>query len=382
MEAIDGWEEVTALGHHLLELPLPPRLGKMVLVATILKCLDPVLTIASCLAHKHPFVLPKFAEDKNALNAVRLAFGAGSWSDHMILVKVFQQWLKAQSEGWEKKFCAKNFVSSATMEMIYGIKGQVLAQLKGMGFIKPRGPYGDIKDCNLNSDNWGVVKAAVVAGMYPNLIRVDREQLALRTQKQSQVRLHPSCSLYDVEGTKTGRLDKKEVIRSLPTDWLVFEEMVLMGVIASAKTVTVVTPLTVLLMAGPTRLPLHAISTSVTDNGSDSESEEQPLNTYGRLRLDDWVQFVGTHEDLHSALQIRHKLHAIILRRLKAPSKGVGQGDDEVVKVVASLLAKEEGKAGMSCPANDNKNNSGRFGGELSGSDLVLTRVVESEDFF
>jgi len=105
--------------------------------------------------------------------------------------------------------------------------------------------------------------------MYPNLIRIDREQIIFRTQKQSQVRLHPSCTLYDLNPQSTGRLAKKQMIGMLPTDWLVFEEMLMTGMIASARTVTVVTPLTVLLMAGPTRLPLHAISTSVTDNGED-----------------------------------------------------------------------------------------------------------------
>lgn len=52
MDALDGWEDVTELGHHLLDLPLPPRLAKMVITATVLKCLDPVLTIAACLAYK------------------------------------------------------------------------------------------------------------------------------------------------------------------------------------------------------------------------------------------------------------------------------------------------------------------------------------------
>lgn len=52
MDALDGWEDVTELGHHLLDVPLPPRLAKMVITATVLKCLDPVLTIAACLAYK------------------------------------------------------------------------------------------------------------------------------------------------------------------------------------------------------------------------------------------------------------------------------------------------------------------------------------------
>uniref|UniRef100_A0A6A7FSI6 RNA helicase n=1 Tax=Hirondellea gigas TaxID=1518452 RepID=A0A6A7FSI6_9CRUS len=358
MEAIDGWEEVTALGHHLLELPLAPHLGKMVLVATILKCLDPVLTVVACLAHKDPFTLPRGANERCACNDVKRKLAAGSCSDHMVLIRVFQQWQKAHAEGWERKWCAKNYVSSATMEMIHGIRGQILAQLRGMGFVKPRGPHGDIRDCNSNSNNWGMVKAAIVAGVYPNLIRTDREQHTLRTHKKSEVRLHPSCSLYDLTPADSAannlpsmsRLTKKSLVKALPTDWLVYGEMILTGAVASARTVTVVSPITVLLMAGPTRLPLQAISTAVTDNGSDSESEDQPLNKYGRLRLDEWVQFVGAPDMLQLALQLRHKLHAIILRRLKAPGKSASQGDDDVIKVVATALSNEDARLGISTP--------------------------------
>ena len=52
MEALDAWEDVTELGNHLLDLPVEPRLGKMVLYAVVLKCLDPVLTIVCCAAYR------------------------------------------------------------------------------------------------------------------------------------------------------------------------------------------------------------------------------------------------------------------------------------------------------------------------------------------
>lgn len=53
MEALDAWEDVTELGNHLLDLPIEPRLGKMLLHGVVLKCLDPILTIVCCLAYKY-----------------------------------------------------------------------------------------------------------------------------------------------------------------------------------------------------------------------------------------------------------------------------------------------------------------------------------------
>ena len=51
---------------------------------------------------------------------------------------------------------------------------QLLGQLRASGFVKARGS-GDIRDLNTHSENWAVVKAALVAGMYDNLARVDPE---------------------------------------------------------------------------------------------------------------------------------------------------------------------------------------------------------------
>lgn len=54
---------------------------------------------------------------------------------------------------------------------------------------------GDIRDVNTNSENWAVVKGALVAGMYPNLVHVDRENLVLTGPKEKKVRFHPTSVL-------------------------------------------------------------------------------------------------------------------------------------------------------------------------------------------
>lgn len=49
---------LTPLGFHLGTLPLDVKLGKMLVFGALLGCLDPILTIASTLATKSPFVAP------------------------------------------------------------------------------------------------------------------------------------------------------------------------------------------------------------------------------------------------------------------------------------------------------------------------------------
>ena len=54
IDALEANEQLTQLGLHLLDLPIEPNLGKMVLYSVVLKCLDPVLTIVCELSYRNP----------------------------------------------------------------------------------------------------------------------------------------------------------------------------------------------------------------------------------------------------------------------------------------------------------------------------------------
>lgn len=43
---------------HLAQLPVNPRVGKMMLFGAMFQCLTPVLIIAASLSFKDPFVIP------------------------------------------------------------------------------------------------------------------------------------------------------------------------------------------------------------------------------------------------------------------------------------------------------------------------------------
>ncbi|XP_010017187.1 PREDICTED: probable ATP-dependent RNA helicase YTHDC2, partial [Nestor notabilis] len=298
IDAMDPWEDLTELGYHLTELPVEPHLGKMVLCAVILKCLDPILTIACTLAYRDPFVLPALASQKRAAMLCRKRFTAGTFSDHMALLRAFQAWQKARSDGWERAFCEKNFLSQATMEIIVGMRTQLLGQLRASGFVRARGG-ADIRDVNTNSENWAVVKAALVAGMYPNLVHVDRESLILTGPKEKKVRFHPTSVLSQPQYKKIPPANgQAAAIQALPTDWLIFDEMTRAHRIANIRCCSVVTPVTVLLFCGPARLPSNALQEpssfqgdGLSNDNSDSEVEDKTTANLALLKLDEWLHF-------------------------------------------------------------------------------------------
>uniref|UniRef100_A0A8D1XMI5 RNA helicase n=1 Tax=Sus scrofa TaxID=9823 RepID=A0A8D1XMI5_PIG len=358
IDAMDAWEDLTELGYHLADLPVEPHLGKMVLCAVVLKCLDPILTIACTLAYRDPFVLPTQASQKRAAMLCRKRFTAGTFSDHMALLRAFQAWQKARSDGWERAFCEKNFLSQATMEIIIGMRTQLLGQLRASGFVRARGG-GDIRDVNTNSENWAVVKAALVAGMYPNLVHVDRENVVLTGPKEKKVRFHPTSVLSQPQYKKIPPANgQAAAIQALPTDWLIYDEMTRAHRIANIRCCSAVTPVTVLVFCGPARLASNALqepssfrADGIPNDSSDSEMEDRTTANLATLKLDEWLSFKLEPEAASLLLQLRQKWHSLFLRRMRAPSKPWSQVDEATIRAIIAVLSTEEQAAGLQQPS-------------------------------
>lgn len=95
------------------------------------------------------------------------------------------------------------------------------------------------------SENWAVVKAALVAGYFPNVLRVDREAHRLVGREQFDVRPHASSVLANHAGlqrslsapasgsaaaapsvnTELLAPSFEQHLLTLPSDWLIYDEM-------------------------------------------------------------------------------------------------------------------------------------------------------------
>ncbi|XP_073514156.1 3'-5' RNA helicase YTHDC2-like isoform X3 [Phyllobates terribilis] len=358
VDAMDAWEDLTELGYRLADLPVAPHLGKMVLCAVVLKCLDPILTIACTLAYRDPFVLPTQASQKRAAMLCRKRFTAATFSDHMALLRAFQAWQKARSDGWERAFCEKNFLSQATMEIIIGMRTQLLGQLRASGFVRARGA-GDIREVNTNSENWAVVKAALVAGMYPNLIHVDRENMLLTSHKEKRVRFHPTSVLSQPPYKKIPPENcQAAAIQVLPTDWLIYDEMTRAHRISNIRCCSVVSPATIAIFSGPARLPSNALQEPSScraaldgNESSDSETEDRSTAELATLKLDDWLHFKLDQESANLLVHLRQKWYSLFLRSVKSPSKPWTQVDEATIRAVITVLTNEEQSAGLQQPS-------------------------------
>ncbi|KAH9565143.1 hypothetical protein CY35_04G062100, partial [Sphagnum magellanicum] len=165
--AMDGEEVLTPLGHHLAKLPVDPRIGKIILLGPIFRCMRPSLIIASAMVYHDPFVHP--IEYKDRANEAHKWFANNHQSDHIATLKAYQGWQDAKQNGAELSYCWDNFLSLPTLKMIEGIQHQFLNILVDMNFIDKI--HAQHVKYDTNSHDLAMVKAILCAGLFPNVVR-------------------------------------------------------------------------------------------------------------------------------------------------------------------------------------------------------------------
>ncbi|KAJ3083336.1 hypothetical protein HK102_001131 [Quaeritorhiza haematococci] len=222
-------EKLTELGRALADLPVGPRIGKVLLYGLFFRCLDPILSITAALAYgRDIFVLPFTKEDRGAADAARMRIARvverdyyhsipgggpspenlfwefqhnskigkpkdassnkGSISDHLVILKVYNTWAgffdQPHEEGTyafvqvqQERWCEENFVNSQVLRHVSKLRLDLRRHLRESGMMtEPAGDAGMMT--GLSSDGAG--------GFYPFVARVtyqEQIQKATITQK-------------------------------------------------------------------------------------------------------------------------------------------------------------------------------------------------------
>lgn len=74
INALDSVETITKLGMHLIRMPVDCQLGKMLLYAVLLQCLDPVIEIVSALSVNDLFKHDDNEEKVALINSIKEEF--------------------------------------------------------------------------------------------------------------------------------------------------------------------------------------------------------------------------------------------------------------------------------------------------------------------
>ncbi|KAL7215628.1 hypothetical protein ACSBR1_027724 [Camellia fascicularis] len=360
-------EQLTDLGERLGSLPVHPLICKMLFFGILLNCLNPALTLACASDYRDPFILPMLPNDKKKAAAAKshLASMFGGNSDQLAVVAAFECWMNARKKGQEARFCSQYFVSSSTMNMLFGMRKQLQNELLRHGFIPE-----DVSNCSLNERNPGILHAVLVSGLYPMVARLlppfkNTNRSMVETASGEKVRLHPHSSNFKLSFTK-----------SSDQPLIIFDEITRGDGGMHIRNCSVVGPLPLLLLATEmVVVPIKDIDDDDDDNNDESdyedadedESDDDKIEMHNKLGedyeekvmsspdnavkvvVDRWLSFKSIALDVAQIYCLRERLSAAILLKVTHPRKVLSPLLEASMNAIASVLS-YDGMSKISSP--------------------------------
>ncbi|CAA2971723.1 D -box ATP-dependent RNA helicase D 6-like isoform X1 [Olea europaea subsp. europaea] len=355
-------EKLTELGERLGSLPVHPLTSKMLLIAILLNCLDPALTLACASDYRDPFTLPTLPNEKKTAVAAKseLASLSGGLGDQLAVVAAFQGWKIAKGKGEESRFCSRYFISSSTMRMISRMRNQLENELRRNGFLPE-----DASNCSLNARDPGIVHAVLVAGLYPMVGRLlppkNGKKPIVETSSGDKVRLHPHSTLFKL-------LFKKFSIQPL----IMFDEITRGDGGLHIRNGSIVGPLPLLLLAMEIVVaPANEKDVEGNDSGyedtdvDDSDEDKKESHDKSNARreedvmsspdnavkviVDGRLPFESTALDVAQIYCLRERLSAAILYKVTHPRKVLPEHLGASLYAIACVLS-YDGMSEISLP--------------------------------
>lgn len=307
-----GSEYLSPLGRHLAKLPVNVRLGKMLLLASLFNCIDPVLTIAASLSSQSPF--STFMHDAAVAKAKQNAFSDQD-SDFITYCNVWNAYSKAceASSSAGRAFCRENYLNHVSLREIGSARKQFIDLLAGIGFLH----IGDsrkieedklrLSSFNAQSKKLELVHAVICAGLYPNVARLDQ------TPGSDCELWHKDERLY----FHNTSVNAKKRYQSSET-WIVFDEKFGTAKRTSVSTTAFIHPLALILFGGNV-LVKH-------------------LERF--VVVDDWIEIKMAAQTGVYLREIKKQLDAVLHKMIsRANAKEVDDMELDIIERLCKILA-------------------------------------------
>ncbi|ORX33843.1 putative ATP-dependent RNA helicase A [Kockovaella imperatae] len=324
VEGEDQTSKLTALGRHMSMIPVDLRLAKMLVLGTIFKCLDPILTIAALLSSKPLFTSPM--EKRDEAKKARESF-ARARSDLLTDVEAYDACMAVRTKGGDhsavRAFCDKNFISQSTIRDITSLRQDFMDALSQLGFVTHRSDKL-IEGLSINKHNDNLVKGIIVGGLYPRIARIAMPKALFEKIQQGTIQ-------KDHEAKEVKMFDSSGRVFIHPTSILFSESGFKSGYLAYfAKAET-----SKVFLRDATEVPLYGL-----------------LLFGGQITINHWVGGIMLGKDGQVKMkaatrigvlcsQLRRLLDAQLAEQIDNPHESQVIGNDEVVKAMMALLARD-----------------------------------------
>jgi HrpA-like RNA helicase len=341
---------LTPAGHFLAKLPTDVHVGRVLLFGTLLRCLDPALTVAAVMSASKSMFITQTASAPVLADLADTQARVVETSDHLCAHHHFRLWqaasTRSRKEGQE--YLRRYGLNRMTMEEIRGIKQQLKGVVLGLDLSlgyddalrkDPELMWRHLNEYSLKNE---AVLTALSCGLYPDVARIStnhqlsqarasgssKEGVAL-VQGRAQQRLFISpnsvnASIVAEKKQRTGARDRDQ--------WLAFDGKMKTSKIYVARTSVVHSkcPLAWLLLCGQGSQESlsHADSLLATD-------PEQNL-----VVLDKWIELSLLPGSALMVNALRGKARPLIMDQLLPGKTNNGAGEASSRSEKRQLLAK------------------------------------------
>ncbi|XP_075243755.1 3'-5' RNA helicase YTHDC2-like isoform X2 [Convolutriloba macropyga] len=349
LEALNDDTDITELGYMMLNIPIKPRLAKLVLYGLAYKCLDPVLTIASALLVENMFVKcsPKEKTKRTKILNKKNHFAQMSYSDHGAYLKAFLSWLKNREKESGPGTSSSNasvlnydfsVLNYGQCEMAYLMKDKISNYLKRFEHFKSM-YFGQEwnKEFNTFSDNFSMIRAILCAAFFPNILQGQWESNSIVSLNQSRISIDKQSILFD-------QIAKKMKEKDNCSNWMIYSESKKVNHSASeVSELTFVSSLAVILFSDSPLVHCNLVELAPEKHRSISWDTPCILTVSEHIKF---IQFKTNRKDADLLLALRRRLHSIVSRQFRVKTESYS-GDVETLQCVSSILKEEDKVLGL-----------------------------------
>uniref|UniRef100_A0A1B0BTI0 Helicase-associated domain-containing protein n=1 Tax=Glossina palpalis gambiensis TaxID=67801 RepID=A0A1B0BTI0_9MUSC len=354
-------EDITWLGCRLVDVPVDCLLGKLLVFAVLLQCIDPVLTIVSFMSTLDPFELNNYLDDltepfkdaiRTKMKKERSRLSEGIASDHFVYLRLYQEW---QNDVHDKNNGPLpneyDFILNGLLEQICDIRTQLVGALRSCQLIHSKGVLS-MHYINMKSHSWPIIKAVLVGGLYPNICLVDSKINCVKSPQTRELVLHPDSVLRSLEFFGNGYANSSTMVaRKINSDWIVYGKRANSERCNSINYGTVVSPICIALFTGSPKLSSSNIQ--IFPSAADKDGFQ------AHFHVDEWISFVMDYKEAQILLKTRQCFYSTYInylqncnsiekyRRTKFPA---AQNENILIDCLETILVREDLAYGFQQP--------------------------------
>ncbi|CAJ1072389.1 ATP-dependent RNA helicase DHX30 isoform X1 [Xyrichtys novacula] len=215
---LDKTETLTPLGQRVSCMSCDPRLGKVLVLSAMFRCVLPMLSVAACLT-RDPF--HNSLQNRALVTKAKEGLSGSSYSDYLVFVRAIMGWRRVQHMGDRDdrdEYLEKHCLSRFSLRFINGLISQFSDNLHEAELV-PRAQECQHQSSRYNrhSDEDELLKAVLLAGLYPNLIQVKKGVVTKGRFRPHNISLRTASGPVLLHRSSVNRGKTK-----LPSRWLTF----------------------------------------------------------------------------------------------------------------------------------------------------------------